>query len=329
MTRTQTTHPATIPPLSPGRITALWLVLRSVSTMGPTSRDTVVKFARSSSLRAAGLPISDGCGLAIAGHLVEFHNGRMSLGPLGEEAMRLCDEDEPSDEARVFLVTTLMLMVGRPWLAFWSVGEDEVVHAFPEAVDADEYREIVRLGLLENSRENRWFWTAATHPHVDFVQAQLVALGRAAEQLTMEYERHRLLSEGFASLSRRVRLVALESSAYGYDVASFWGQRGLAADRNPESPLAIEVKAMAGKAVGLFRLFLTNHEWRVAEILGGDYLFYLWDDVQIGPPQSSSRSPRAILHPTDLSAHVPQVTACGSGGCRWSISELWIPLQGD
>ena len=48
------------------------------------------------------------------------------------------------------------------------------------------------------------------------------AIGDAGEELSFDYERRRLREEGFPDLAARVRWVARETAAYGFDVLSFF-----------------------------------------------------------------------------------------------------------
>jgi hypothetical protein len=77
--------------ISPGRLTALWTVLRALEKIdgrGPVA--DVRRVASRTSLRSGGLPIADGIALAVEGRFTTRSGDELEIAPLGEE-LRLPD----------------------------------------------------------------------------------------------------------------------------------------------------------------------------------------------------------------------------------------------
>ena len=75
--------------LTPGRLTALWLMLQTLAELGGRAEVSDLRAsARRSALRAGGLPISDGLKLAREGGFMFESAGTCALEPLGERRRR-------------------------------------------------------------------------------------------------------------------------------------------------------------------------------------------------------------------------------------------------
>ena len=314
-----------IPPISPGRLTALWLVLRSLAKLGETaSANDLLSFAKRSGLRSGGLPILDGYGLARLGCFISEEDP-VRLTPLGHEVLSLGAEEEPNREVLRLFTSVLLLRHPPQWVAYWQ-GDPS---AF-QLIIPDRERKILRDAELYNlpSPEqdlDGWAWWDALH-HVPTFEATLgyrKAIGDAAEELTFEYERQRLRQEGFPQLAARVRWVARESPADGFDISSFCGQSF--AGLSPHRPLAIEVKGRTLEGSDAFPFYLTDHEWETAVKLRNGYVFYLWDGVRPRPQLASFRKAPIVLMPTLVSKHLPTATQCGEQ-CRWKSTLVVAPI---
>src|SRR5688572_491368 len=90
--------------ISAGRLTALWLVLRSLQRLGGrVSEAELLSFAGRSGLRSGGLPIRDGLALAQVGGFVETA-ANVTLTDAGTAVLGTGGEDEPSQQAlRMFI----------------------------------------------------------------------------------------------------------------------------------------------------------------------------------------------------------------------------------
>jgi hypothetical protein len=311
-----------IPRFTPGRFTALWVILRGLAKLGEgVTEDELLSFARRSGLRAGGLPITDGFTLAQFGGFVQSVNARITLTGLGREALVRAHDDEPTQEVLRLFASVLFLRHPPAWVAYWQGSPKDLDLVMP-----DGSRDILRdAGLLDDADDDieAWsLWNALKSvPPIENAMAIRAEIGAAGEELALAHERERLEREGYLSLAQRVRWVAQESASYGFDILSFAG-RSYPSDR-PETPLAVEVKASAITPRSSLDFFLTRHEWETAQTFPGRYIIQYWGGVRPGSPPLSAVPPISIKAQT-LKAHLPGGTSCGED-CRWESVRLCIP----
>jgi hypothetical protein len=260
--------------------------------------------------------------LALEGQFLSIREERLNIAPLGREALALADQEEPSDEIRRLFVSTLLLRDPPAWVAFWQGDPASLGLAIPDA----ERLLLKACGLYPEAGVEdlaNWAWWDALQrvPLPEEAGTYRKLIGDAGEQLTIAYEQSRLKEEGYPELSARVRWVARESPAYGFDVLSYLGS----GDPNPACPLAIEVKSIARGAAEVFPLYLTEHEWRTSQKIGAAYVFHLWDGVDPGPPPRSKAPPRVVKLPL-FEAHMPAPPGCGKR-CSWTTARIELPLS--
>jgi hypothetical protein len=307
--------------ISPGRLTALWVVLRALHGLGDHGElEELRRHAARTSLRSGGLPIRDGLTLAIAGTFAVRSGDTLTLSPLGREALALGEEDEPNNAARRLFLSVLLLREPPPWVAFWQGQPGSLQLVLPEP----ERHLLADVGLYpeeDSDIENVAWWDALRRvPLPEEAGAYRKLVGDAGEELTVAYERARLQALGRPELAARVRWVARESPAYGFDVLSYTGQR-------PNRPLAIEVKSTVRPAPKQFSFFITAYEWSTAKRLADDYVFHFWDGVDPGsPPRSPAVSPW-LVPSTVLSEHLPRSPLCGTD-CHWHSAAVEIAVAG-
>ncbi len=322
-----------VPPLTPGRLTALWVVLRTLARFGGGAKAGALKaLAGRTALRSGGLPIEDGFELGVVGGLL-VQNGSESvrLGPTGSEALSLDDEDEPNPEVLRLFLSVFTLADPPAWVAYWQGDPSSLDLVVPQP----ERRLLVTAGLLpppDRADLTAWGWWKALSlvPRPDETAAVRKIIGDAGEALSLEYERRRLIADGFPELARRVRPVGRESPAYGFDIASFWGldaMRSGKASVEPGRALAIEVKSTSLPARNRFPLYLSSHEWEVTQELGGNYLFHLWDGVSPHLNPTSRRNDPIIATPGELAEHLPKPPSCAEV-CRWESAYIGLPVDG-
>jgi hypothetical protein len=313
-----------MPRFTPGRFTALWVVLRSVAKLGgTTNRDELISFARRDGLRCGGLPIKDGYQLGVLGGFLE-QKGNVSLTELGHEALRRGDEEEPSEQVLRLFASVLFLRHPPAWVAYWQGDPSSLELVLPDTAS----QVLQNAGLLDSTGMQdleAWaLWDALKEvPPLEVLAEQRRAIGEAAEELSFRYERNRLEKEGHPNLANRVRWVAHESAAYGFDILSFCGS-SRDPDR-PDRPLAIEVKGMSVAALKDFSFYLTSHEWRTANSLGDSYVFHFWDGVRSGNSAGATRSEPFIVEPATVDSHVPSQPKCGTI-CGWKSAYIVISL---
>ena len=249
--------------LGPGRITACWFVLRSLESLGgQASRAELIAHASRSSLRSGGLPVRDGVVLAVEGGFVAVSQDRLALSGMGIAALRLGSEDEPTPQARRFLVTRLLLADPPAWVAYWQGDPDALQLVLPP----NEKKTLTDSGLLPPPEDaddlGGWaFWRALGRvPLVSETAEHRKRLGDAGEHLSVEFERARLRREGHQSLADRIEWLSRESDAYGFDILSYRGGDRADADIR----IAIEVKSTSLPRAAELHFFLTTHEWETA-----------------------------------------------------------------
>jgi hypothetical protein len=311
---------------SSGRITALWLVLRTLSNFGNRSAiSEVISYASRSSLRSGGLPVKDGFRLAILGGFARESGEECQVAELGLTALKLSDEDEPTDEVRRLLISTLILRHPPAWVAYWQ-GDPGSLDLLLKKAD----RELLdSAGLLPppgaggDLRRRAWWLALGAVPLPEELYSLRKAIGDAGEELSYRHEKARLTAQGFPKLADEVSWVARESAAYGFDIASYAGSSFR--DRDPNSPLAIEVKSVSYPVRAVFPLHITTHEWSTAQELNASYVFHLWSAVRTGPEVGSGDKEPRLIVPDDLRPHMAGASPCG-GRCRWDSMLVELPL---
>jgi hypothetical protein len=194
-------------PLTPGRLTALWLVLRSLAKLGGrVDAEELVGFAAKSSLRSGGLPVRDGLRLAVRGRFVHEAPLGVSLTETGNESLRLCAEDEPNSAVRRLFLSVLVLMDPPAWVAYWQGDPTSL-----ELLLSDTDRSLLgSAGLYPRKPHEQdlarggWWDALSVVPLSESVLALRKAIGDAGEELSIAYERARLEAEGFPELAQRV-----------------------------------------------------------------------------------------------------------------------------
>lgn len=313
--------------ISPGRLTAVWVILRSVEKLGDSvPTEQLLLFARRSGLRCGGLPIEDGFDLAVMGGFLA-HDEIVRLTHLGREALSRSTEEEPTREVLRLFLSVYLLRQPPAWIAYWQGDPTSLDIVLP-----DPTRDLLRQADLrwppplasEDLEAWAWWDALGAVPLMEETAAHRKSIGDAAEQLSFEYERSRLREEGFSGLAEQVRWVARESPAYGFDILSFCG-RSLSPAK-PTLPLGVEVKGMAVQARSEFRFYLTAHEWETARRLECSYLFHLWDGVHAGATPGSFRTQPFLFRAAMLDGHLPAPPTCGAA-CQWQSALVVLPIE--
>lgn len=311
--------------LTPGRLTALWLVLQSLAELGGRAEVSDLRAtARRSALRAGGLPVPDGLTLAREGGFVFESAGTCALEPLGERALAMSEEEEPSPDVLRLFITVLFLRRPPTWVAWWqgSPGDIEAV------VPSEELRVMRAAGLLPQppvEDPGGWAWWQALGrvPFPEDTAAARKRIGDAGEELSVKFERRRLRAQGYNALADAVRWIARESDAYGFDVLSYAGDDHSPLEANDR--IAIEVKSTVLPVIEYFPLFFTVHEWEVLSGLGPRGVLHLWPAVDAGPPPRAGPERPIVASPASLAAHLPAPPDCGET-CGWQSAELQVKV---
>lgn len=315
----------TVPRFTTGRFTALWVVLRSAAKLGAIAdAEELLSFARRDGLRCGGLPIKDGLQLAMLGGFLHGED-QVALTDLGVTALSRCTEDEPSSEVLRLFISVLLLRHPPAWVAYWQGDPSSLEIVLPETSREllDEASFLRTTGTEDLEAWALWDALKVTPP-LELLAEHRKVIGDAAETLSFNYERERLTREGYPTLAARVRWLARESPAYGFDILSFDG--GLGKTDAPDRPLAIEVKGQAVASVGQFTFFLTGHEWDTASALGKRYLLHLWDGVRPGPVPGARCTAPFLLQADLLKKHIPSRPECGDA-CNWNSALIRLDVH--
>jgi Domain of unknown function (DUF3883) len=230
----------------------------------------------------------------------------------------MLNEDEPDDEIRRLFLSVLLLRDPPPWVAFWQGDPKSLDLVVPEP----ERRLLEDAGMLPSRPDGdpaNWAWWSALAQSPPGLEAtdHRKRIGDAGEALTLAFEIERLVDAGLPDLAARVRWVAQESAAWGFDVLSFSGAEGAEA-----TPLAIEVKSVARPSPNAYEFFLSSHEWATA-LRAPLHVIHFWDGVDPGPPPRARNSAPRLLGVETLASHLPEPAACGEA-CAWASAHIFF-----
>jgi hypothetical protein len=246
-------------------------------------------------LRGGGLPVDDGMELAIFGGFTKIEAEKFNMTPSGMEIVSMWDKEEPTPLVIRKLLLPLVLKIMPPWMVFASGSPEERLAAIAEG-----WKELlINAELLGNAlSEDATNWWAALQRRVDETDEQLRnTIGEIGENLTMKYEKERLLTERRFELAEKVKWVSKESDAYGFDIASFFGSLQVQ-HQKPDNMMMVEVKSTTSNSTKSFRFFLTRNEWETAERNTEHYFFYLWGGINVAAKNASEDNP--LILPADL-----------------------------
>ncbi len=194
-------------------------------------------------------------------------------------------------------ITTLVREIKPWWVRLSTSGRDRV----KAALSINEVQCFDAAGLFAQppTAEILTWWDALAHGVRANDNAKLLAQGREAERLTMDYETRRLSDLG---ISNRPQWISFDDNAAGYDVLSY--------ERGPVEPVAklIEVKSTGRRPR---EIFLTRNEWETALERFPNYCFHIWTLPEMQLTE---------LTPSDLSRHVPE----NNGNGVWQVVRITL-----
>ena len=287
--------------ISPGKITALWIVLRVAKKHKLIHKNDLLNIAFNTSLRAAGLPIKDGYELAVICEFIYTENDQVQITSSGKGIVELSEKDEPSLNVIRHILLTITLKYNPPWVTFASRPLEERTIAIP-----DNWAEVLKVAeLLQEplSEDAINWWKRLQHEVEEIETKNLKKIGDAGETLTIRYEKKRLLLDRLFDLAEKIKWRSKESDDYGYDIESFFGGFALK-DKDSEDILMIEVKSPIHSSNNNFRFVLTRNEWNTAEKNSTRYFFYLWRSIKYNNEMVYGDGP-IILPATYIQNFVP------------------------
>lgn len=172
---------------------------------------------------------------------------------------------------------------------------------FVKKLDPNDQDIFAAAGLMENPTPLHvvtWWDSVSGYARL-LTDQEKMEQGRAAEILTLEYERERLKALG---IDLEPKWPGFDDNFAGYDVLSYdHGPHGI------QNKL-IEVKSTTASPL---RFILTRNEWDKAEQAGDSYRFHVWDMTQVPPLLVE----RAV---SDVAPHIP----ADSGKGRWTNTQV-------
>lgn len=127
-----------------------------------------------------------------------------------------------------------------------------------------EYRELLNVYLHKIRTSNSEYH--------DKKQEEKNKIGAIAEQVAMDYEKARLIKNGYPELANMIIQISKIDSYIGYDITSFQGS-----GNNPTKKRFIEVK---GTETNNYQFVFTQNERSVASRLKADYWIYCFKKVK-------------------------------------------------
>ncbi len=176
---------------------------------------------------------------------------------------------------------------------------------FYQSLNRDEKSLFRQTGILDEPAPDDFvdWWDSLNRALRLIVDNAKMAQGRAAERLTLELERDRLLKHG---INEQPRWIGLDDNTKGYDVLSFEKSHSGLVNK------LIEVKSTTASPL---RFRLTRNEWNQAEKYADAYIFHIWDMQKVPP----------ILHVRTVEQvrpHVPKDNAKG----KWKDAEIAVGI---
>ena len=185
------------------------------------------------------------------------------------------------------------------WIKAMRLGRQ----VFAAKLNEDDYSIFDGAGLLISPPDSaivKWWDTIGHQVKLESDLAKM-AQARAAEKLSWELEKQRLLSLG---IKTDPVWVGLDDNTAGYDVLSY----------DPAVPentnVLIEVKSTVASPL---RFFVTRNEWNQAMRSRDAYFFHVWD-MQKTPP---------ILHVRTVAQIEPHIPTDNETG-KWSNAEILL-----
>lgn len=208
---------------------------------------------------------------------------------------------EPAAEFYQGCLAALLRTAELKWIRSVVLGRQKILsqvsrdglQCFRAALLADEY---------PSEAVVQWWDALASDVRTNQDSGKL-ARGRAAERMTVDHERQRLIKTGIPD---RPRWVSIDDNTAGFDVLSF--DHGAFGTVNR----MIEVKSSVASPL---RYYVSRNEWESAEKYGDAFFFYIWN-MNVSPPQLYVKSA------DDVRLHVPS----DSGDGKWT--SVLIPLGG-
>jgi Domain of unknown function (DUF3883) len=187
------------------------------------------------------------------------------------------------------------------WVKTMKLGRQ----VFAAKLEGDDYAIFENAGLLVSPPTEdvvRW-WDTIGHEVKLETDLEKMAQARAAEKLTWDTEKQRLLENG---IETDPIWVGLDDNTAGYDILSYEPEGTGTVNK------LIEVKSTVASPL---RFYVTRNEWKQAVKAKDSYFFHVWD-MQKNP---------AILHVRTVEQIEPHIPTDNEKG-KWSNAEIPVGL---
>lgn len=165
----------------------------------------------------------------------------------------------------------------------------------------------------DQSASEWWAALAAMGTYTD--SGSKAAIGKASEERTIEFEKWRLINEGFVSSADVVTWVSKENDFAGFDILSRNGALREKFDRN--EPLRIEVKTGRIESEDRFSFVISSREVELAQTGDGPWALYVWFLSDL--PGLDKKRP-LVLHTEQVIARCP----VDSPSSKWEKARLYF-----
>jgi hypothetical protein len=265
---------------SAGKIIILWRVINFVvrfGEVGITIQDIVLAL-ESSGFFGGTVPVKDSIRLGQKHDFLKIEEGKAIISDYTKkELLPFCQEDIPN---KIVLRRILFQIISENkfhWLIFFNVDISLFKIAIPqEWIDLLETADLFKI---DDENVICW-WKELLQVFHDYDYEHLKDIGDFGEALTLEYEKRRLLEDGFENNGLTVTWVSRLSDSAGYDIRSKRGQL-LQFKSIKEEPIQIEVKASVIPNRNQFRFMVSRNEWETALKNINTYFFYCWLGINL------------------------------------------------
>jgi hypothetical protein len=301
-------------------ILAAWRLI-SVCALYPTIRiDEAIEIVRDSGMVGGALPAHEGFTLAKQCKLVELdaEQGLRLTEYSNVHLVGFCMTEEPNTHIIRCILHKYLSAKSVDWLLFF----DEDPEVFKAAIPTD-WIQLLEYGQLFNYEEDlvREWWSNIFRRFQTYKEGKKLELGKVAEKLTLDFERKRLMSDGYPSDHTSVKWASQMSDKFGYDILSIRG-RGFKFSYDEKDKIQIEVKSSVLDNTLAFRFFITKNEWTKAKDNIESYFFYCWASAKI---ETQSAIGPFVISAKDIESHIPM--DIGSPVCEWSECRLVVDLH--
>lgn len=311
--------------ISPGRITALWQLLRLSYRYeiknNFISAHAAIEILLNSCLRGGGLPVMDGLTIGLYHKFLEIDKQGNLLPTEFSKSFLLSihNGDEPNVFVQRQIIQKLISLKKEHWLIYF----DEDIEVFKVAIPLNWLEILENARLFElNDREVVQWWKELIQKKEVYNQERRNEIGEVGEELTKTYEIDRLRSDSIVNSELYVIQVSKISDLFGFDIQSLRGNQFFVS-RGLKEQIQIEVKSSIVENEELFTFYVSRNEWNkaVESIDLNTYFFYCWTGVNVN--LRTGKGPYVI----PAKKLQPLIPNDSSNLCEWWVCKFNLNLK--